>query len=183
MNCLVARESLGQRATFSGDSSWPTPRIGSEPNVPLTRKASPSTQTNHSIVASHSRAAFSATTSSTGWISVGELAMTPKISLVAVCCSKRLLEFLEQPDVLDGDDRLVGEGLEQLDLRRGEGAHLGATCAQCSNEFPLLTKGNDQKSARVAGSTHKLGNRSAHGRRECGACHARASSETVVHQY
>ena len=37
--------------------------------------------------ASHRRAAFSATTSSTGWISVGELAMTPKISLVAVCCS------------------------------------------------------------------------------------------------
>ena len=29
----------------------------------------------------------SATASSTGWISVGELAMTPKISLVAVCCS------------------------------------------------------------------------------------------------
>ena len=31
-----------------------------------------------------------ATTSSTGWISVGELAMTPKISLVAVCCSRRI---------------------------------------------------------------------------------------------
>ena len=92
-----------------------------------------------------SRAALSAMASSTGWISVGELAMTPKISLVAVCCSKRLFEFLEQPHVLDGDHRLVGEGFEQFDLRRGEGAHLGATRAQCSNEFPLLTKGNDKK--------------------------------------
>ena len=69
--------------------------------------------------------------------------MTPKISLVAVCCSKRFLEFLEQPHVLDGDHGLIGEGFEQLDLRRGEGAHLGATCDQSSNEFLLLTKGND----------------------------------------
>ena len=38
-------------------------------------------------VASQSRAAFFATVSSTGWISVGELAITPRISLVAVCCS------------------------------------------------------------------------------------------------
>ena len=62
--------------------------------------------------------------------------MTPKISLVAVCCSKRLLELVEQPHVLDGDHRLIGEGFEQLDLRRGEGAHLDATRSQCSNEFP-----------------------------------------------
>ena len=55
---------------------------------------------------------------------------------------QRLLEFLEQPHVLDGDHRLVGEGFKKLDLRRGEGAHLGATRDQCSNEFPLLTKGN-----------------------------------------
>ena len=56
--------------------------------------------------------------------------MTPRISLVAVCCSNALLEFLEQPHVLDGDHRLVGEGFEELDLRRGEGAHLGATGVQ-----------------------------------------------------
>ena len=96
---------------------------------------------------------------------------------------QRFLEFLEQPDVLDGDDRLVGEGFEQLDLRRGEGAHLGATCDQYSNEFPLLTKGNGQKGARARRRNPTLGNRSARGRRERGACHARASSETVVHQY
>ena len=86
----------------------------------------------------------------TGWISVGELAMTPRISLVAVCCSSASVELLEQPHVLDGDHRLVGEGFKQLDLRRGEGAHLGATCAQYANQFPLLTKGNDQKCAPAA---------------------------------
>ena len=66
------------------------------------------------------RAAFSATTSSTGWISVGELAITPKISLVAVCCSSLAIRvellILEQPHVLDGDHGLVGEGFKQLDL-------------------------------------------------------------------
>ena len=31
-----------------------------------------------------------------------------------------LLEFLEQPHVLDGDDRLVGEGFEKRDLFVGE---------------------------------------------------------------
>ena len=39
---------------------------------------SPLTRIIAASVASHSRAAFSATTSSTGWMSVGELAMTPK---------------------------------------------------------------------------------------------------------
>ena len=76
--------------------------------------------------------------------------MTPRISLVAVCCSKRLFEFLEQPHVLDGDDRLVGEGFEQLDLRWGEGAHLDATSVQGSNEFPLLTKRERLRSAEAA---------------------------------
>ena len=41
---------------------------------------------------------------------------------------QRFLQFLEQPNVLDGDDGLVGEGLQQLDLRRGEGARLDPTC-------------------------------------------------------
>ena len=50
-------------------------------------KLSPSARQIAASFASHNRAAFSATTSSTGWISVGELAITPKISLVAVCCS------------------------------------------------------------------------------------------------
>ena len=34
---------------------------------------------------------------------------------------------LNKPDILDGDHGLIGEGFEQLDLRRGEGAYLDAT--------------------------------------------------------
>ena len=32
-----------------------------------------------------------------------------------------LIQFFEQPDVLDGDHRLIGEGFKQLDLRRVKG--------------------------------------------------------------
>ena len=35
-----------------------------------------------------------------------------------------LVQFLEQPHVLNGDHRLVGEGFQQLDLLRGKGTHL-----------------------------------------------------------
>ena len=49
--------------------------------------------------------------------------MTLSISLVAVFCSSasvssrfRACELLEEPHVLDGDDRLVREGPDQLDL-------------------------------------------------------------------
>ena len=70
--------------------------------------------------------------------------MTPKDFTRGRLLFQRFLEFLEQPHVLDGDHGLIGEGFEQLDLRRGEGTHLDATCGQCPNEFPLLTKGNDQ---------------------------------------
>ena len=53
--------------------------------------------------------------------------MTPKISLVAVCCSSDSLSSLKQPHILDGDHRLVGKGFEKLDLCRGERTHLDAT--------------------------------------------------------
>jgi hypothetical protein len=51
---------------------------------------------------------------------------------------------LEEPHILDGDDRLVGKGLQKLDLRRGEGAHLDATRSQVSNELSVLTKRSDK---------------------------------------
>ena len=76
-----------------------------------------------------------------GWMSVGELAMTPRISLVAVCCSNASFS-LGTVHVFDGDYRLIGECFEQLDLRRGEGAHLDPTRVQRSNEFALLMKRN-----------------------------------------
>ena len=79
--------------------------------------------------------------------------MTPKISLVAVCCSNDSLSSWNKPHVLDRDHGLIGEGFEQFDLRRGERAHLGATCVQRSNEFPLLTKGSSQEGAEAADGT------------------------------
>jgi len=36
-----------------------------------------------------------------------------------------LLQFLEQARILDRDDGLVGEGLQEGDLLRGEGPQLG----------------------------------------------------------
>ena len=54
---------------------------------------------------------------------------------------QRLFEFLEQPNVLDGNYGLVGEGLEKLDLCWGEGVYLGATWEQSSNDFSMLTEG------------------------------------------
>ena len=42
--------------------------------------------------------------------------MTPKISLVAVCCSRDSLSSWNNRNVLDGDDRLIGEGFEQCNL-------------------------------------------------------------------
>ena len=43
--------------------------------------------TRRRSVASHSRTALATIVSNTGWTSVGELLMTRRISLVAVCCS------------------------------------------------------------------------------------------------
>ena len=60
--------------------------------------------------------------SSTGWMSVGDFAITCSISLVAVCCSSvsasswLRLHLVEQADVFDRDHGLVGEGLDQFDL-------------------------------------------------------------------
>ena len=50
--------------------------------------------------------------------------MTLSTSAVAVCCCSDCAQLVEQPRVLDGDDGLVGEGLDQLDLLVGEGLHL-----------------------------------------------------------
>ncbi len=43
---------------------------------------------------------------------------------------QRFLEFLEQPHILNGDNGLVSEGFEQLDLRLGERTHLRAAKRQ-----------------------------------------------------
>ena len=59
----------------------------SGPCSAIRRRCSPSRRKIAESVAPHTRAAFSATASMTGWRSVGELAITRRISPVAVCCS------------------------------------------------------------------------------------------------
>src|SRR5215470_5055375 len=68
--CLTA-------ASRSGSTLWCAARCKSCPSKRITRP----------LTASHSRAAFAAMASNTGWMSPGELLMTRRISLVAVCCS------------------------------------------------------------------------------------------------
>ena len=50
--------------------------------------------------------------------------MTLSTSAVAVCCCRRFAQLVEQPHVLDGDDGLIGEILDQLDLLVGERSNL-----------------------------------------------------------
>ena len=72
--------------------------------------------------------------SKTGWTSVGERRDDPQDLAGGGLLLQRLgevavarLELREEPDVLDGDDGLIGEGLEQLDLAcRGTRRALGA---------------------------------------------------------
>ena len=86
-------------------------------------EVAPQQEHRHMLCAAVSARALVTIVSNTGCTSVGELLMTRRISLVAVCCSSasvrsrlRASQLLEQPHVLDGDDGLVGEGLEQRDL-------------------------------------------------------------------
>ena len=60
--------------------------VGSDPYVATKVIMSPSARRICASLASHKRAAFSETASITGRRSVGELEMTWRISLVAVCC-------------------------------------------------------------------------------------------------
>jgi hypothetical protein len=53
---------------------------------------------------------------------------------------QRFLELLEQPDVLDRNDRLMGKRFQKLYLCNGEGTRFYPACVQCPNELPLLPK-------------------------------------------
>src|SRR5215831_3962842 len=48
-----------------------------------------------------------------------------------------LLQFSKEPDVLDGDDRLVGEGLEERDLRVREWLHFGSADDDRTDRYPF----------------------------------------------
>src|SRR4029450_1866641 len=59
---------------------------------------------------------------------------------LGMCFRERLvllLEFLEQPDVLDGNPRLIGEGLEEGDLCLSERTHVGTPKIDCPDYFPF----------------------------------------------
>ena len=91
------------------------------------KSSSPSKRKMAASSSSHSRTAFSASVSKTGWRSEGR----PADNLEQLAGRRLLLErdpqlavaglqLLEQAEVLDGDDGLVGEGLEELGLAVGE---------------------------------------------------------------
>ena len=71
-----------------------------------------------------SRLALVAIASNTGCTSDGELAITLRMSAVAVCRSSASLVSLNSRDVLDRDHGLVGEGLQQLNVMIGERSRL-----------------------------------------------------------
>src|SRR5262245_1967722 len=58
---------------------------------------------------------------------------------------QRLFKFIEQSDIFDGNNRLVGKSFKQFDLRRGKGAQLDPTRSETSNKLSLQAKGNYQE--------------------------------------
>ena len=72
------------------------------------------------VSASQTRAADSTSVLSTVCRSKVERLMTLSTSAVAVCCWSDSAQFIEQANVLDGDDGLVGESLDEFDLLVGE---------------------------------------------------------------
>ena len=79
----------------------------------------------------------SASVSSTGCKSNVERLITLSTSAVAVCCCSGFAQLVEQPRVLDGDHRLRGEVLHQLDLLVGERLHLLAIDDDCTDQRSL----------------------------------------------
>ena len=97
-------------------------------------KRSPSTTNTVQPTGAETRTALRAMVSKTGCVSVGDWLMARRMSPVAVCRSSasvssrlRASSSVKQARVLDGDDGLVGEGLEQLDVAVGESTGLSTT--------------------------------------------------------
>src|SRR5215831_5145259 len=66
------------------------------------------------------------------------------------------LQFLEQPHVLDGDYRLVGEGLEQRNLLVGEGVHFGPADYDHADRYSFAQKRRRQHGAKATTNPWKL---------------------------
>ena len=97
------------------------------------------------ISASQSRATDSTNVLSTDLRSNVERLMTFSTSAVAVCCCSNLAQLVEQSRVLDGDDGLVGEVRDQLDLPLGERPHLLAVDSNYANQFTLFKHGHTEE--------------------------------------
>src|SRR5207247_6672621 len=65
---------------------------------------------------------------------------------VTVTC----LQLLEEAHVLDGDDRLVGEGLEEIDLRLGERAGLDPADSNRSDRVAIPQHRDGEKAPQAA---------------------------------
>src|SRR5688572_30628670 len=86
-------------------------------------------------------------------MSVGELAITPNTSLVAVCCSNDSLSSWNSRTFSMAITAWSAKVSSSLICAGVKGAHFDATRIQHSNELPLLTKGSGQESAIAAGGT------------------------------
>ena len=58
---------------------------------------------------------------------------------------QRLLELVKQPNVLDGNDCLIGEGFEELICAGVNGRTSMRRAFSAPMNYPLLTKRNDQE--------------------------------------
>ena len=72
---------------------------------------------------------------------------------------QRLLRFVEEPRVLDCDDRLIGEGLQEFHVVRGEGARFLARHADHAYAGAVAHQRREQHAAIAAQSRQSLDDR------------------------
>ena len=75
--------------------------------------------------------------------------MTLSTSAVAVCCCNDFAQLIEQARVLNGDDGLVGEIFDQINLLFSEWPHLLAIQGNRADEFVLLEHWHYDKGPRA----------------------------------
>ena len=127
---------------------------------------SPTTRSDCRRLGSQRRSALSAIASNTGCTSVGE----PADDVENLGCGSLLLQrlaqivgslaqFVEQPRVLDGNDRLRGEILHQLDLLFAERPHLLSVDDDGADQFIVLKHGHGQLRPPAGELGRRAGNR------------------------
>ena len=124
---IAARPVIVPLSTVRGCCLRNSTYTSENPTAAPPRYTSPSRRMMYAISASHNRAADSTSASRTGCRSKVERLMVLRTSPITVCCWRRLgeigglrLDFVKQPDVLDGDHGLIGKSPNQLDVVRGE---------------------------------------------------------------